>query len=275
MDLGGAKHWQSELGKLAPQTIVVNGNHYERTEFGGPWQFFIPEQRAEEERKVKEAHERRMFELNTAKEWYSMTEEQRKDIGSKLFPTVATPEGGWTREKLVETGIFSKAALSRPESAASFWSAQGQLGNIKQKDIDSENQPIFAFQGKEAKGYRTALDELRQTEQGIKPPTDPLADVRRFSQLASSEGYFQENKELNEFLTQIGREAKSELTKMTPKSIEAAKSEALQKRIKASQNMPSSGGRVSLKRDFSSSAKNTLRVGGVADTDESPVNIPT
>jgi hypothetical protein len=256
MDIGGAKHWQKELGKLAPQTIVVNGNHYERTEFGGPWKFFLPENRVKQEREAKEAHEKRMFELNTAKEWYSMTEDQRKDVGSKLFPTVATPEGGWTREKLVEAGIFSKAALSRPESAASFWSAQGQLGSIKQKGMDAENQPIFAFQGKT-----------------VSVPTE----IGKFSQLAGDEGYFQENKELNEFLTQIGREAKSELTKMTPKAVEAAKAEALQKRIEDSQNMPSSSGRASFKRGLSSSSKNTLRVGGFDATQEQnqPVNIPT
>lgn len=254
MDFGGARHYYGERAKLAPQTIVVNGNHYERTEFGGPWKFFIPENRAREEREAKEAYEKRMSELNTTKEWYSMTEEQRKDIGSKLFPTVATPEGGWTREKLVEAGIFSKAALSRPESSASFFSAQGQLGSIKQKGMDSENQPIFTFQSKAA----------------LVPQ-----EIGRFSQLASAEGYFPENKELNEFLTQIGREAKSELTKLAPKAIEAAKTEALEKQIEASQDMPRSSGRDTLKRGLSSSAKNTLRVGGFDATQEQTVNIPT
>lgn len=253
LDFGGARHWKSELGKLAPQTIVVNGNHYERTEFGGPWMYFNPEERAREERQAREDHERRMFQLNTAKEWYSMTEEQRKSIGSQLFPTIATPEGGWTREKLVESGIFSRDALSKQPEL--FWSSQSvQLGNIRRIGIDPENQSIYAFQGRAA---------------SVSP------NIGKFTELAQSENYFGENRELSEFLTQLGREAEAEFAKRSPKAIEAAKSEALKKKIEASQDIPRFSGRDSLKRGLSSPEKNTLRIGGVTDTDEIPVNIPT
>lgn len=260
IDFGGAKHWQGELGKLAPQVIKVNGHHYERTEFGGPWKSFDPVQRAKDEQEAKQAYEKRIFDLNTAKDWYSMSEDQRKDVGSKLFPTIATPEGGWTKEKAVEAGIFSKNALSRPESSASFFNAVGQAGSIVSKGMDTENQPIYAFQGKGGSSFTS----------GSNP-----SGITKFSQLASSEGYFQENKELSDFLTQVGREAKAEQTKMTPQSVEAAKAEALKQKIESAETMPSSGGRPSLKRGLSSSPKNSLRIGGVADTDESPVNIPT
>jgi hypothetical protein len=262
IDVGGAKHWQGELGKLAPQVIQVNGHYYERTEFGGSWTYFDPKQRAEEERQAKEAHEKRMFELNTAKEWYSMSEEGRKEVGSKLFPSLATPEGGWTMEKLVESGVFSKSALSEP--ASSFFRTNdttNRTGVIRRTDTDFENNPIFSFIGKEA-----AIPSA-----GV----DPLSEIRKFSRLASDEGYFQENKELTEFISGIGRESQTQLSKLTSKAIETAKAEALNQKIKATETMPRGGGRSLLKRGVSSSQKNTLRIGGVADTDETPVNIPT
>jgi hypothetical protein len=260
IDVGGAKHWQGELGKLAPQVIKVNGHHYERTEFGGPWKSFDPAQRAKEEQEAKQAYEKRIFDLKTATEWYSMTEDQRKDVGSKLFPTIATPEGGWTKEKAVEAGIFSKTALSRPESSASFFMSKGNIGNIVPKGVDAENQPIYAFQGKGI--YESSSS------------SDP-SGISKFSRLASSEGYFQENVELSDFLTGLGREAKMETTKATPKYIEDAKAKALNQKVEAAEIMPSGGGRSPLKRSLTSTQKNTLRIGGVADTDETSVNIPT
>lgn len=283
IDVGGAKHWQGELGKLAPQVIKVNGHHYERTEFGGSWKSFDPVQRAKDEQEAKQAYEKRMAELKLNTEWYSMTEKQREDVGSKLFPTLATPEGGWTREKLVEAGLFSNIDLSKPQDAASFWSAKRDgTERIKVKmepnSVLSEQRIIDAFSGNVGNypnlpepSYVYAGAEAKMPTTGV----DPLADIRKFTNLAKSGGYFQENKELNDFLTQLGREAKAEETKRTPKSVEAAKAEALKQKIAATETMPSSGGRPSLKRGLSSSPKNTLRIGGVADTDETSVNIPT
>jgi|LakMenEpi03Aug12_release.lakeMendotaPanAssembly.Ray.scaffolds.fasta_scaffold01478_24 hypothetical protein len=265
MDFGGASHYFGERAKLAPQTFFTKrGNQtwgYERTEFGGPWRGFNPEQRAKDEREAKEAHEKRMFELNTAKEWYSMSEEGRKEIGSKLFPSLVTPEGGWTMEKLVESGVFSKSALSQPVS--SFFRTNdttNRMGVIRRTDTDFENNPIFSFIGKEAALPSTGVDSL--------------SEIRKFSRLASEEGYFQENKELTEFITGIGRESQTQLSKMTSKAIETAKSKAVQQKVESAQTMPTSS-RSSLKRGLSSSEKNNLRVGGIEDTQEEIVNIPT
>jgi hypothetical protein len=212
------------------------------------------------------AYNKRMERLSMLKEWYSFSEEERVNVGSQLYPVLETPKGGFTTENAKQLGIlkgyddpelFSGTKKEdRYSSIASFNPDQ----RIKTVDYNAEGQPIYSF-----------ANAAPSVASGT---TDPLASIRKFSEVALEENYFGQNQDLNTFLTQTGKEFVDLKAKQTPAALKAAQTKALEQRIESTLT-PSTSGRTELKRNLSGGAKNTLRIGGVADTDETSVNIPT
>ena len=222
------------------------------------------DKRIEEEEQA--AYNKRMERLSTLKDWYSLSEEERVNIGSQLFPVLETPEGGFTTENAKQLGIlkgYDDPELFSGNKKEDRYSSIADFNpdkKIRTVDYTAEGQPVYSF-----------ANAAPSVASGT---TDPLAAIRKFSDLALEENYFAQNQELNTFLSQKGKEFVDLKAKQTPAALKAAQTKALEQRIESSVT-PSTSGRTELKRGLSGGLKNTLRIGGVADTDETPVNIPT
>ena len=216
------------------------------------------EEVAKEQKRALEESKQREERVKLLSEWYGFSEERRKEIGNQLFPAYTTPEGGWTVESATKAGVLRN--YSGQLTGEILESNFDRFVNRKKVDYDSEGKDVYSV-----------------VPSMVPAPTgganDPLADIRKFERLAKEENYFGQNEELNTFVSKTSDFFEKAKASSTPKGIAELKAKALKEKI---ENTQIGSNRDELKRRLSTSdLKNTLRIGGVADTDETPVNIPT
>jgi hypothetical protein len=207
IDFGGAKHWEREAAKLAPQTISLKSpagkfQTYHRLEYGGGWMSDAQYQEMLKDRARKaEEREQRIKRLETMTEWYKMSEDERIRIGNELYKAPVTPESGWTRESAITSGLVDKNRLEK------YYSPDEPLFDFltgaKRQDILDPN--VYYF---------NSLQKNLEV-------TDP--NLTRFLDLAEEGGYAGRNTEFDKFVNEQYQLKNLQTQSSTPQAIEKAK----------------------------------------------------
>jgi hypothetical protein len=212
IDFGGARHWASELGKLAEQEHRVGNQHFRRTKFGGPYMWFDPVAEKEEEERQQRAYQERMAKLRVTTEWYSMSEEERLNIGKELFPMDTLSSAVPTREEFQKLkGTSQKIDIG-----------QGHLHEFDRR-MDTDVYVPESF---------TKYLIKRGNENSYTPFTEieKLTGAERFREFAFNDNYFERNEQLDYFAGERIREQEEAQRRRRPEVIQEAKNKALAQR---------------------------------------------
>lgn len=238
IDFGGANYWQGELGKLAPQRIQVNGQNFERKVFGGAYTWFDPVKEKEEQQRQQQDYQERMARLRVTKDWYSMSEEERQNIGKELFPME----------------VLSSSAPTREE----FQALKGTSQKIDDADVYVP-QSFTEYRRQREGGQMTSYTPFTEIEK--------LTGAERFKEFAYKENYFERNEQLNAFAGEKIREQEEAQRKLRPEVIQEAKDKALAQR----EELASIG---SVRKTRELTKKTSLQI-STPSVETETVNIPT
>jgi len=262
MDIGGAKHWQSELSKLAPQERVVNGQTFRRSVFGGPYVWYDAEAEARDSANQQRMHEQKMKNLQTNIDWYGMSEDDRKRIGNELFQAPVTPEGGWNKQALVDAGLIAESRLKNVSEQENLFPL---IRDVRRDPFDSEKGAfVFAPKFQETSTVYNQQSRLN--------PNVTNENTLRFQELALKEGYAFRNPDLDKFIQEEYQRYQTVQEQNTPEAIQKAKSQ----QIEVKEQVALRSGRETIKK---TPKKSPLQINIAEEnsqlTQENPVNIPT
>lgn len=262
LDFGGAKHWEKELIKLAPQDIVLNGQTFRRSVFGGVFEWYDAKAEARDFANLQREFEQRTKEYQTQIDWYKMSEDERKRIGNELFQAPVTPEGGWDRKALVDAGLIAESSLrnrSEQENLFPF------IRDVR-RDPSDPQEGAFVFAPK-SQQTSTVYNQPSRLNPNV---TDE--NVLRFQDLALEEGYAFRNPDLDRFIQEEYQRYQTVLEQSTSEAIQKAKTQ--QSEIKEQVALRS--GRESVKK---TPRKSPLQINISEENSQLPqeisVNLPT
>lgn len=261
-DFGGAKHWESELSKLAPQDIVLNGQTYRRSVFGGAYEWYDAEAEARDFANQKREFEQMTKAYQTEIDWYKMSEDERKRIGNELFQAPVTPEGGWNKQALVDAGLIGKSSLKAKSEQENLFPF---IRGVRRDPSDPEyGDFVFAPQYQETSTVYNQPSRLN--------PNVTDENILRFQDLALKEGYAFRNPDLDKFIQEEYQRYQTIQEQNTPEAIQKAKSQ----QIEIKEQVALRSGREAVRK---TPRKSPLQINISEETSQLPqetsVNLPT
>jgi len=226
--------------------------------YGASYEAFDPQ---EEQRQLQESQSR-IQKLQTLRDWYGMSEDERKRIGSELFQAPVTPEGGWNRQALIEAGIVGEAVLKNRSEAENLFPFMRGV----RRDPNDPEYGAFMY----APRYQETSTVYNQQSRLNPNVTDE--NTLRFQELALKEGYAFRNPDLDKFIQEEYQRYQTVQEQNTPEAIQKAKSQ----QIEVKEQVALRSGRETVKK---TPKKSPLQI-NIAEEDsqltqENPVNIPT
>jgi hypothetical protein len=217
--------------------------------YGASYESFDPQ---EEQRQLQES-QARIQKLQTLRDWYGMSEDERKNTGNQLFKGLDTPKEGWNRQTLIQAGLLDEKVLSKYSEAENLFPL---LAGVR-KDPSDPEFGNFVYAPSYANKQGTGV-----TDQNL----------LRFKDLALTEGYAYRNAELDKFVQEEYQRYVIQKEQETPEAAQKAK--AQQTEIKEQATLRT--GRESVRKTL---RKSPLQISLSEEdsqlTQENPVNIPT
>jgi hypothetical protein len=170
--------------------------------YGAAYEPFDPQ----EEQKQLQESQTRIQELQTLRDWYGMSEDERKNTGNQLFKGLETPKEGWNRQTLIQAGLLDEKVLSKYSEAENLFPL---LAGVRKNPSDPEFGN-FVYAPRYANKQGTGV-----TDQNL----------LRFKDLALKEGYAYRNTELDKFVQEEYERSLAIKEQSTPEAIQKAKAQ--------------------------------------------------